>query len=101
MKQRAKTDAQEVPPEYEKELPNHESDHALEQSAQRDCGVFLIGVNVKERCECTDNVRSDDSSADRPSNCIWWGKPGSAVIVKGLDFSGEDELLRSGLHLGI
>jgi len=39
----AQTEAQEVPSEHEEELLHSESDGALEQAAQRDCGVSFSG----------------------------------------------------------
>ncbi|KAJ7412564.1 hypothetical protein WISP_95664 [Willisornis vidua] len=41
-RQQEETDAQEFPPEHEKEL-HSEDDQALEQVAQRGCGVSLPG----------------------------------------------------------
>ncbi|KAJ7403055.1 hypothetical protein BTVI_80997 [Pitangus sulphuratus] len=39
----AESDAQEIPPEYEEELLSCTGDRALEQVAQRGCGVSLTG----------------------------------------------------------
>jgi len=41
--QRAQTEAEEVPAEHEEELLHSEDDGALEQAAQRGCGVSLSG----------------------------------------------------------
>ena len=41
--QRAQTEAQEVPSEYDKELFYFEDDRALEQAAQRVCGFSCSG----------------------------------------------------------
>ena len=41
--QRAQTEAQEVPSEHEEELLPSEGDGALEQAAQRGCGVSISG----------------------------------------------------------
>ena len=40
----AQTEAQEVPAEHEEELLSSEGDGALEQVAQRGCGVSFSGV---------------------------------------------------------
>ncbi|RMC15978.1 hypothetical protein DUI87_08185 [Hirundo rustica rustica] len=50
MRQWRGTDAQEVPPEYEKELLYYVGDQALEKVAQRRCGVFLTG-DIQEPSE--------------------------------------------------
>jgi len=41
--QRAQTEAEEVPAEYEEELLHSEGDGALEQAAQGGCGVSFSG----------------------------------------------------------
>jgi len=41
--QRAQTEAQEVPSEYEEELLHSEGDGAVEQAAQAGCGVSYSG----------------------------------------------------------
>jgi len=41
--QRAQTEAEEVPSEHEEELLPSEGDGALEQTAQRGCGVSFSG----------------------------------------------------------
>jgi len=42
-RERAQTEAQEVPPEHEEELLHSEGDGALEQVPQRSCGVSFSG----------------------------------------------------------